>query len=69
MLFLSEVVTYVITGIAGKSDSDQAQVDMIADCIGDAKKPIVEVFFEKDEEKKVSDFQSTVTQLPFRHIN
>ena len=39
--------------LAGKTDLEQAQVDMFIDCFEDATKPMLTFFFEKDEAKKV----------------
>jgi glutathione S-transferase len=41
--------------LAGKTDLEQAQADMIVDCVEDAWKPILTFFFEKDETKKAAD--------------
>jgi len=38
--------------LAGKTDLEQAQADMLVDCYEDALKPILQFFFEKDEAKK-----------------
>jgi len=38
--------------LAGKTDLEQAQADMIIDCFEDSLKPIVSIFVEKDEAKK-----------------
>jgi glutathione S-transferase len=38
--------------LAGKTDLEQAQADMIVDCLEDSIKPILTFFFEKDETKK-----------------
>jgi len=38
--------------LAGKTDLEQAQVDMIADCYEDAVKPMTALFTEKDEGKQ-----------------
>jgi len=38
--------------LAGKTDLDQAKVDMIVDCMEDTSKPIIKIFLEKDEAKK-----------------
>lgn len=38
--------------LAGKTDIEKAQADMIADCFVDAFKPAVAVFYEPDEAKK-----------------
>jgi len=38
--------------LAGKSETEEAKVDMIVDCIDDLTKPIIKIFFEKDEAKK-----------------
>ena len=51
-----------IVGLAGKTDLEQAQVDMIVDCIGDMKTPLMAIFREKDEAKKVGvDMRDTYT--------
>jgi len=36
----------------GKTDKEQAQIDMIIDCMDDAVKPMVAFFYEKDEIRK-----------------
>lgn len=38
--------------LAGKSELEQAQTDMVVDCIEDSAKPMISFFFEKDEAKK-----------------
>jgi len=38
--------------LAGKSELEHAQADMIVDCLEDTVKPIIKFFFEKDEAKK-----------------
>jgi glutathione S-transferase len=38
--------------LAGKTDFEQAQVDMIVDCFEDTGKPMMTIFHEKDETKK-----------------
>jgi len=38
--------------LAGKTELEQAQADMIVDCLDDSVKPIYSFFFEKDEAKK-----------------
>jgi len=38
--------------LAGKTELDQAQADMIVDCMEDSIKPILGFFMEKDEAKK-----------------
>jgi glutathione S-transferase len=38
--------------LAGKTDLDQARVDMIIDCLEDTTKPLLTFFFEKDEARK-----------------
>jgi len=38
--------------LAGKTELEQAQADMIVDCLEDSTKPIVSFLFEKDEKKK-----------------
>jgi len=38
--------------LAGKNDLEQAQADMIVDCLEDSAKPILQFAFEKDEAKK-----------------
>jgi len=39
--------------IAGKTDLEQLQVDMIVDCLEDGLKLLAGFFFEKDETRKV----------------
>jgi len=51
--------------LAGKTDIDQAQADMIVDCLEDSIKPILTFFFEKDEAKKAEAKKKYVDeQLP-----
>jgi len=38
--------------LAGKTELEQAQADMIVDCLEDSTKPILTFMFEKDETKK-----------------
>jgi len=38
--------------LAGKTDFEQAQVDMIVDCFEDSSKPMISFFHEKDETRK-----------------
>jgi len=38
--------------LAGKTELEQAQVDMIVDCIEDAISPMIALFREKDETRK-----------------
>jgi len=38
--------------LAGKTELEHAQADMIVDCMEDTIKPILKFFFEKDETKK-----------------
>jgi len=38
--------------LAGKTELEHAQADMIVDCLEDSIKPIVSLFFEQDETKK-----------------
>lgn len=38
--------------LAGDSELEQAQVDMIVDCLEDVAKPLMGIFFEQDETKK-----------------
>jgi len=38
--------------LAGKTDKDQALIDMIIDCLDDAVKPLITSIYEKDETKK-----------------
>jgi glutathione S-transferase len=38
--------------LAGKTEIEQARVDMIVDCFEDTLKPAVTIYFEKDEAKK-----------------
>lgn len=40
--------------LAGKSDMEQLQADMIVDCLNDACKMAPQIFFEKDETKKAA---------------
>ena len=66
----------VLVGLAGKTDLEAAQMDMIVDCAEDANKPIVPIFLEKDEGKKVQklhfskladetlDIQASFAQCP-----
>jgi len=37
--------------LAGKSDFEQAQVDMLVDCFEDSSKPLIALYYEKDETK------------------
>ena len=39
----------------GKTDLDELKIDMIVGCFEDWRNPLLEVFHEKDEEKKVGD--------------
>ena len=39
--------------IAGKTDLEQLQADMLIDCLEDGVKPLHAFFFEKDETRKV----------------
>lgn len=39
-------------GLAGKTDIEQAKVDMIMDCMDDMNKPMPAIFREQDEKKK-----------------
>jgi len=41
-----------VTGLAGKTDLEQARADMLVDCMEDTYKPIYGIF-EADETKKV----------------
>jgi len=51
--------------LAGKTDLEQAQADMIVDCLEDSTKPMLTFFFEKDEAKKAADKKKYVEeQLP-----
>jgi len=51
--------------LAGKTDLEQAQVDMIVDCLEDAIKPMVAFFHEKDETiKAVGKKRYNEEQLP-----
>ena len=45
---------YDLADLAGQSDVEQAQVDMIVDCMEDIAKPMMSIFHEPDETKKVS---------------
>jgi len=38
--------------LAGKTELEQAKVDMIVDCFEDTGKPLMNIFLEKDETKK-----------------
>jgi glutathione S-transferase len=38
--------------LAGKTEWEQAQVDMVADCFDDTGKPFMAIFLEKDETRK-----------------
>ena len=40
-------------GLMPGSDWDQARGDMLADYVDDFKKPLIDIFHEKDEDKKV----------------
>ncbi len=42
-----------ISGLAGKTDFESAQVDMVVDCIEDLVKLMTPIFIEKDAAQKV----------------
>jgi len=42
-----------IAELAGKTDLEELQADMIIDCLEDAAKPFHAFFWEKDETRKV----------------
>ena len=44
---------YCDVGFVGKTDWDQARGDMIADYIDDMRAPLVQMFSEADEDRKV----------------
>jgi len=51
--------------LAGKTDLEQAQADMVVDCFEDSIKPILTFFFEKDEAKKAEQKKKFLEeQLP-----
>jgi len=51
--------------LAGKTEIEQAQADMLIDCFEDSIKPILQFFFEKDETKKAEAKKKYVDeQLP-----
>jgi len=41
-------------GLAGKTDIEQARVDMVADCVEDAVRPLLAVFGAKNDEEKAA---------------
>ena len=43
----------VWTGLAGKTELERAQADMIVDCVEDTLKPTMLLFHEKDTAKQV----------------
>ena len=57
-MFYSVWSLVLLAELAGKTDFEPAQADMIVDCLEDAWKPILTFTFEtKDETKKVTSFQ------------
>ena len=44
---------HVVAGLAGKTDIEQAKVDMILECMEDTIKMVPAIFRAPDEEKKV----------------
>lgn len=51
--------------LAGKTEIDQAQADMIVDCLEDSIKPILSFFHEKDETRKAESKKKYLEeQLP-----
>ena len=42
-----------LKGLAGSNEMEAAQCDMVVDCVEDALKPVLQIFFEKDDSKKV----------------
>ncbi len=57
----------------GKSELDQAKVDMICECMADCMAPVRAIFGEQDEKKKVSktstSFAFLLYELQNIHIN
>ena len=49
------VVFFWHLGYGGKSELDQAKVDMVVDCFDDMAKPLIAVFTAKTEEEKVKN--------------
>ena len=47
--------SFYFPDLMGKSDLDQAKVDMICECMADCMAPVRAIFGEQDEKKKVSD--------------
>lgn len=43
--------------LAGKTDLEELQVDMIIDCFEDIAKPVLAARFESDETRKVRNLQ------------
>ena len=44
---------FLASGLAGKNDLEQAQADMIVDCIEDMLKPLIDTVRETNKGKKV----------------
>jgi len=56
--------------LAGKTELDQARVDMIIDCFEDSAKPLMSLFHEPDEQKKAELKKKFVEeQLPVAFVN
>ena len=47
------------SGYGGKTELDQAKVDMVVDCFDDMAKPLIAVFSAKTEEEKVKKMKLT----------
>ncbi|ESO05481.1 hypothetical protein HELRODRAFT_77319 [Helobdella robusta] len=43
-------------GLAGANEMENALCDMVVDCVEDALKPVLQIFFEKDDTKKLLMF-------------
>ena len=48
--------TFKSAGLVGSNSWETLEIDIICECCDDMVKPLVQMFGEKDEEKKVSAF-------------
>jgi len=55
--------------LAGKTEIEQAQADMIVDCLEDSAKPILQFAFEKDETKKAEMKKKFVEEQLPQYLN
>lgn len=57
------ILVWELSDLAGITDLEQAQTDMIVDCMEDVAKPIVKILHEKDEAKKVDIMLAVLTTI------